>query len=66
MFFEKRLRFDKVTESLKVRNFLRHSVDDCHCRLYPNPKPVRCCAIFSLCNLTHVDGLARKVSDTCT
>ena len=24
--FENRLRFDKVTESLKVRTFLRHSV----------------------------------------
>ena len=25
--FENRLRFDKVTESLKVETFLRHSVD---------------------------------------
>ena len=25
--FENRLRFDKVTESLKVGTFLRHSVD---------------------------------------
>ena len=26
--FENRLRFDKVTESLKVGTFLRHSVED--------------------------------------
>jgi len=25
--FENRLRFDKVTESLKVETFLRHSVE---------------------------------------
>ena len=25
--FENRLRFDKITESLKVGTFLRHSVD---------------------------------------
>ena len=28
--FENRLRFDEVTESLKVGTFLRHSVDQCY------------------------------------
>ena len=31
--FENRLRFDKVTESLKVGTFLRHSVQHCNCIL---------------------------------
>ena len=32
--FENRLRFDKVTESLKVGTFLRHSVELTVCLLF--------------------------------
>ena len=45
-YFENRLRFDKVTESLKVGTFLRHSV---YTKLFSISSGVRCCIV---CNET--------------